>query len=542
MTAATVRPQPANPSATGPALAWLTYRQVWRGAALLAVIVTGLSAVVAVQYQTTFADALDTGALRALAENPSIRVLFGEPLALDDPGGFTVWRTGTPVLVLCGMWALLTATRVTRGAEDSGHWDLVLGGRARMADLVAWCTAVLTVAASVSAAGIGAALIAAGTDATGAVLHGLCVFGSTVTFAGVGVLTAQLLGSRSAATGAACAVVGVCLLLRMLADGVPALAWTAWLTPFGLAARAAPYAENRVVPLLTLAGMAITPVIAALIVAHRRDLGGAVYVRSDSRAARTRLLGSVPAFAVRRALAPTMGWAVGIAAYFVLIGALTSAIVRFLEQNPRFADLAATAGFGGLGSVTGFAAAIFAVLAIPAGLYAATRIAAMAADEKARRWTSLHALPLSRYQLAGAEVAVTALGVAILLTVAAMAMWIGAVSTGAPLGLSDAFAGTFNLMPVALLALGAATLALGWYPHAVAAIGAIPVVGGGFLLDIIATSVGAPTWVRALSPFAHLAAVPETAPNILTGIILTAIAAATTALGLLGYAHRDLHD
>ncbi|MGY0498325.1 ABC transporter permease [Nocardia sp. FBN12] len=541
MTAATVQPHPAIPSAIGPALAWLTYRQVWRGAALVAAIVTGLSAMVAVQYQTTFADTLDPGALRALAENPAVRVLFGEPRALDDPGGFTVWRTGTPALVLCGVWALTSATRLTRGEEESGRWDLVLGGRVRIVDMVAWCTAILTVAALLSAVGIGAALIATGTDASGAVMHGLCVLGSTVTFAGVGVLAAQLLGSRSAATGAACAVVGLSLLLRMLADGVSALAWTAWFTPFGLAARAAPYAENRVTPVLALAGLAIAPAVAALIVARRRDLGGAVFVRSDTRAPRTRLLGSVPAFAVRRALAPTMGWAVGIAAYFVLIGALTSTIVSFLEQNPRFADLAATAGFGGLGSVTGFAAALFALLAIPVGLYAATRIAAMAADEKARRWTPLHALPLSRYQLAGAEIAVIALGVAGLLTTAASAMWIGAVSTGAPLGLRDAFAGAFNLVPVVLLALGAATLGLGWYPHAVAAIGAVPVVGG-FLLDVIAASTDAPTWLREISPFAHLAAVPDTGPNLLASVILTVIAAATTALGLLGYTHRDLHD
>lgn len=540
MSAETVYPHRATVPPTVPAVAWLTYRQVWRGAALVAVTVTGLSAVVAVQYQTTFADVLDSGALRALAENPAIRVLFGEPRALDEAGGFTVWRTGTPVLVLCGVWALSSATRLTRGEEESGRWDLVLGGRVRMVDLVAWCTTVLTVAAMVSGVGIGAALIATGTDSSGAVVYGLCVLGSTATFVGVGTLAAQLLGSRSAATGTACAVLGASLLLRMLADGVSALAWTAWFTPFGLAARAAPYAENRIAPLLALAGLAIAPAIAALIVAQRRDLGGAVCMRPDSRGPRTRLLGSVPAFAVRRALAPTAGRATGIAAYFVLIGALASTIVRFLDENPRFADLAATAGFGSLGSATGFAAAIFALLAIPTGLYAATRIAAMAADEKARRWTPLHALPLSRYQLAGAEIGVTALGVAGLLTTAALAMWVGAVSTGAALGLSDAFAGAFNLMPVVLLALGAATLALGWYPHAVAAIGAVPVVGG-FLLDVVAASTDAPAWVHQISPFAHLADVPNTGPNVLAGIVITALAVATTVLGLLGYAQRDLH-
>ncbi|MEV0293522.1 hypothetical protein [Nocardia sp. NPDC050710] len=102
----------------------------------MAVTAAGMSALVASQYQTTFADAIDTNAIRALAENPAIRVLFGTPRALDDPGGFTVWRTGTPVLVLSGVWALLAATRVTRGEEDAGRWDLLLGGAVRAVDLL----------------------------------------------------------------------------------------------------------------------------------------------------------------------------------------------------------------------------------------------------------------------------------------------------------------------------------------------------------------------------------------------------------------------
>ncbi|MEK8110427.1 hypothetical protein NKG94_51120 [Micromonospora sp. M12] len=40
--------------------------------------------------------------MAALARNPAIRTLFGEPVALDQPGGFTVWRTGTVLAVLLG--------------------------------------------------------------------------------------------------------------------------------------------------------------------------------------------------------------------------------------------------------------------------------------------------------------------------------------------------------------------------------------------------------------------------------------------------------
>ncbi|PXX59696.1 ABC-2 type transport system permease protein [Nocardia tenerifensis] len=525
--------------APGRAAARLARRQAQRGVLFVTAIAAGMSALVAFQYRTVFAGTIDTEAIRALAENPAIRVLFGAPLALSDPGGFTVWRTGTPVLVLCGVWALLAATRLTRGEEDAGRWELLLSGRLRSLDVLARVTATLWLAAAVIGAAVGTALVLTGTDPLGAFLHAACVFGTTAAFAGMGLLAAQLMPSRAAATWLASAAVGLSLLLRMLADGVAGFAWVAWLTPFGLGARTAPYAENRVAPVLVLLLFVVVPAACALALAQRRDIGGAVIALSSTRAPRTRLLGSVPGFAIRRAVWPTAGWALGIGAYCLLIGALISSILEFMKENPRFAELAATAGFGGLGSATGFAAAIFAILALPAGGYAASRIATAVADEKARRWTALHALPLSRYRLAGVEIAITAGGLLILLITAAVAMWAGAVLTGAPLTLGDALAGALNIAPVALLALGAAVLASGWYPAAVSAIGAIPVVGG-FLLDVTAQSTGAPRWIQQISPFAHLAAVPDTAPDWGASATLVVVIIAAIALGMYGYARRDL--
>ncbi|MEV0027953.1 polyketide antibiotic transporter [Nocardia sp. NPDC050793] len=527
--------------ATAPrrALAWLTARQVLRGTILVALTAAGMSAIVAGQYEAAFADALDTGALRALAENPSIRVLFGTPLALDDPGGFTVWRTGTPISVLGAVWALLAATRITRGEEDAGRWDLLLAGRVRMVDLVAQCILTLVAAAAVIGMAVGIALIVTGTDAAGALVHGIGVFGSALVFATVGLLAAQLLPFRAAAAGVTGGVVGMCLLLRMLADGVTELSWIAWITPFGLTARAAPYAGNRYQPLLVLVGGGVLLAIATLAAARTRDLGGAMIVPAATRPPRRRLLGSLSAFAVRRARSTTTAWAVGVGAYFLLIGALISAIIEFLDKNARFADLAATAGFAGLNSATGFAAAMFSLLTIPAGLFAVTRLETMAADEKARHWTALYALPISRNRLLGNEIAVTATAVALLLVTAAVAMWTGAALTGAPLSIGAALAGALNAAPIAWLALGAAAVALGWYPPAVGAIGALPVVGG-FLLNVVDHSVPVPSWLATLSPFAHLAAVPHTPPDWTASGALTATAIALTALGLLGYQRRDL--
>jgi ABC-2 type transport system permease protein len=382
-------------------------------------------------------------------------------------------------------------------------------------------------------------LIAAGTDTRGAICYAAGVFGATLTFATVGFLAAQAMPSRSAAVGVAVAYLGTALLLRMLADGISALAWTAWLTPLGLVARLAPYAENRVAPLLVLGGYAATLAAAALTAAGHRDLGTGLLSMSTRRSARTRLLGSVGGFAVRRGLRPTAGWLLGVGAYFLLVGAMIASILGFFDQSPRFAELAAAAGFSGLDSAEGFAAALFGLLAIPTGLYSATRLGAFVSHERARRWTTLLASPVPRRHLLMSEILMTAGGLVVLHATAATAMWVGATTTGAPLGFTAALAGALNTAPIAALALGAAALAVGWVPAWVSAVGAIPVVGG-FLVNVVAESMRAPAWVRGLSPFVHIPPVPSAAPDWAATTTLLVISAVLAILGVAGYVRRDV--
>jgi ABC-2 type transport system permease protein len=122
---------------------------------------------------------------------------------------------------------------------------------------------------------------------------------------------------------------------------------------------------------------------------------------------------------------------------------------------------------------------------------------------------------------------------------AAVAMWCGAVATGAPLGIRAALAGAFNTAPIAWLSLAAAAFAIGWIPGAVAAVGAVPVVGG-FLLNIVAQNAAAPGWLMTLSPFGHLSLVPNAPPDWAAILTLTGIGALVCAVGVGGYARRDL--
>ncbi len=541
MTAATL---PGSPVAAVPqraperAVSRLAVRQLRRGAVVVALICGVMSAVVASQYEM-ISSLLDESGLRAMAGNPIERILLGPPVALDDPGGFTVWRTGTPVLVFASGWILLATTRITRGEEDAGRWNLLLAGRLRMADVVVRYLAALAGSATLIGVAVAAGLLAARTEPAGAMIHAAGITCVTLTFATAALLAAQVMPGRSGATGLTVAALGVALALRMIADGSHQLAWLSWATPFGLIARTAPYADNRIVPLIVLGAFPIVLAGAALFATRHRDLGEGIVAVPDSRPPRTRLSQSIGGFAVRRTALTTLGWATGIAAFFLLSGALLASILQFFQTNARIAELAAAAGVSGLDSVNVFAASLFSLLAVPTGLYAAMRLATMVADEKAGRWTLLFAQPIPRVRLLSAEIAVTVGGVVALHCSAATAMWIGAKITGAPLQFTDSFAGALNSLPVALLATGAAAVGVGWLPSGAGALGAVPIVGG-FLLTPIAQTTNAPGWVANLSPWGHLAAVPETPPHWAATTIFLLIGAVLTALGVCGYVRRDI--
>jgi ABC-2 type transport system permease protein len=495
-----------------------------------------MSALVVSMYHS---QALDPTALQALARNLAIRTLFGEPVALDDAGGFTVWRTGTFLAVLLAVWSLLAATRITRGEEDSGRWNLLLSGRTTLPDAVRGHLGVLAVVPLLVGAATAAAMIAAGAGVTGSLLHGTGLTAAGFFFVAVGGLTAQLFGNRSAANGAAAAVVVLGLLVRMVGDGVTALGWLRWTSPFGLAALTRPFDSDRWLPLSVLVSAGVLLLVLTARLAARRDVGGAIIAGPGGRPPRTALLGSVAGFAVRRTVRPFAGWAAGVAAYFLLIGLVARSMTDFLTANPQFAQAAAQAGFT-LGSVEGYAATLFALLAIPVAVFVASHFTALAADETSRRLTLLLAAPVTRTRLLAAEAAVATGAALALVLVAGLAVWAGTATVGAGLSLGDALAGAVNVMPVVLLCLGAAVLALGWVPRAVGGIGSLPATGG-FLWLVIADSIQAPGWVGSLSPFAHLAAVPATGPHWIPAAVMTALGALGVAAGIVGYRHRDLH-
>jgi ABC-2 type transport system permease protein len=521
------------------ASARLAIRQIRRGWLIVLVLVSALSAIVVVQYRYTFTDPAQVASLGVLAPNPAIRVLFGVPLALDSAGGFTVWRTGTFAAVTVASWGLLVATQITRGEEQAGRWALLLTGRHRLPSVVVHHLVVLLGTQMIMGSALAVSLIAAGAGTRGALIYGAGIALVGALFVAIGTWCAQLVDDRRTASGIATAFLGVGLLMRMVADGAEQLAWLAWLTPFGLLAEAEPYAANRLLPLALLVIMVFAAAGLTVLAAAHRDVGSGLITGATTRHGRFRLLRSLPGFAVRRTLPAALGWAVGLGAYFLLIGLLARSLTDFLIANPRFAELAEQAGFASLTTVQGYVAALFALLAIPLGVFAASRLGVDAADEAQGRLAAVFSRALSRSRWSLVHLVVLVVFVVALAATAGVATLAGATLANANLQLTEALAGTLNVVPVAALCLGAAQLAMGWMPRAVLAVGATP-AAGGFLLTVLTQTFGWQHWLGQLSPFAHLAAVPATSPNWAGAAGMMGIAAVFAGLGIAGFVSRDL--
>jgi ABC-2 type transport system permease protein len=529
---------PQTGAAPGRAVTRLAIRQIRRSGLIVATLAVGMTALVAATFQQVITDPAAARSLEALTGNPAIRTLFGEPGALDTTGGYTVWRVGTAVGVLLAVWAILATTRITRGEEDAGRWDVLLAGRVPLRTVVVRHLGAVMLVPAATGCAISGALLLAGTPAPGALVHGAGTALLGLFAVAVAALAAQIFPARASATGTAVAVLGVGLLARMIGDGLTELSWLRWLSPFGLLALSSPYRQNHLAPLLVLFAATTAITAAAVAATGRRDVRGGLVAAASGRRARLGLLGSVETFAIRRVLRPLTGWAAGIGAYYLLIGLTAVSVTDFLADNPALADQAGRAGFQ-LGAVAGFTATLFAILAMPAGGFVAVRLAAFVTAETDRRLTLLAAQPISRTRLLAAEIAATTGAATILVTVAGSATWAGIAATHGDLPLTAALHGAWNTLPIVLLSLGAAVFATGWAPRRVGVIGALPATGG-FLLLVIAESIAAPAWVHDISPFAHLAPVPLTAVDWTASTAMLSLAVALTIAGAVGYRRRDL--
>jgi ABC-2 type transport system permease protein len=497
----------------------------------------------AISYSRVYRTAAERQRLAAtFGANHASGALFGPAPRLQTVGGFTAFKVSMLLIIVGAIWGLLTSTRLLRGDEDAGRWELLLGGpvtRARAAGQVLaglaagagaiWAlTALLTVAAGRSAAvhfGVRESLYFA-----------LATVATAVMFLAVGAVTSQLAPNRGQAAGYATGFLGVSYGLRMVADAGTGLHALIWVSPLGWAEQLQPLTAPRPLALIPIAAFTAALAVLAVLLAGRRDVGAGMWPDRSSRAPRVRLLSGATGLTARLTFPATLGWAAGVAVAAVLIGTVAKAAGATIEGSER--QIFARLGAPGSGAAA-FSGIAFLILAIVIAFQAAAVVSAARAEESEGRLDHVFAAPVSRSRwLAGRLLTGT---VALILSglAAGVFTWTGEAAQGRGISFPAALDAGLNVIPPALFALGIGALALGVWPRRAATVVYV-VLGWSVLIQFAGGFAAQNHWVLDTSLFHQMASAPAVPPDWQVNGMLTGLGLAAMFLGTSAFAHRDL--
>ncbi len=535
----------ARPAAT--VIARLTARKAVRSGVAWGYVFGALIASSAVSYTRIYQTQAARAALAAAyGSNKATSALFGPAPQLQTVAGFTAFKIGMTLLLLGAVWGLLTATRLLRGEEDDGRWELLLAGptsRRRaaaqaLAGLAAgacalWAlTAILTVAVGLDSG----VRIAAGP----ALYFALAMTVTAVMFLAVGALASQLASTRRQAASYAAAFLGACYALRMIADAGVGLHGLIWASPLGWAEQLRPFAGPQPLALLPIAAFTAALAVAAVRLAGLRDAGAGILPDSSRSAPRLRLLSGPAGLAIRLARPVVVGWWTAIALSALLFGLIARSAGSTISGSSAQGVLAKLGASGsGTDAVLGVC---FLVLAVLVAFAAAGQVTAARAEESSQRLDHLLAGPISRSRWLGGRLLVTVGELLAAGAAAGVFAWLGAASQHAGTSLTTLLKAGLNLIPPAITIGGIGVLAFGAWPRRTAAVVYV-VLAWSVLADIAGGFGGsgpASRWLLDTSVFHQLTSAPAAAPNWTANGIMVAIGVGCALLGGLAFNQRDL--
>jgi ABC-2 type transport system permease protein len=326
-------------------------------------------------------------------------------------------------------------------------------------------------------------------------------------------------------------------LVRVIADTSTGLGWLRWTTPLGwteeLRAFADPDPAVLVLPVVSGALL----LVAAGLIAARRDVGPGLLRGRDRSVARLHLLSSPTSLALRGELGSIAAWLVGTGAFALVIGLLSTSftaenIPKSLREQLEKLGASITTPAGAIGLY--FLLFVFAV-----SLFACAQIAAARSDEADQRLETLFALPVSRRRWLAGRLLLASAGAALIALTAGTLAWAGGGSQHAGISLARMLEAGANCLPAGLLFLGLAALAFALLPRASVGI-AYGLVSVAFVWELFGGLLGAPRWLLDLTPFEHVGLVPAQPFRVGASGVMLALAALTMLAAAWIFDRRDL--
>ena len=483
---------------------------------------------------------------RAYGSNFAMNALLGSERAVNTAAGFASWRFVGILSVLGSVWGLLTATRLMRGEEEAGRYDLLLAGQTTRRR-----------AGGQELAGLGAGLLALfSLTALGAVITGRspaagfslgqCLYFSVTLVAGaamflaIGALASQLASTRRRAASMAGVVFGMAYALRMVADTNQGLHWLMWLSPLGWIEEARPLTDPDPVALLPVLALLIAVTAMTLHLAGTRDLGAASLPGHDSSKPHLALLGGSTALAVRLMRPTALGWLLAVVAFAVLIGTTAESSAKDATGSQGIGQ--AIGRLGGHGSLVADNLGLtFLILAFLIALISVGQITAMRTEEAEGYLENLLVRPVRRTSWFAGRLSLSLVLLVSAGMLAGIGAWAGAASQHSGVRFGSLVAAGLNIVPPGVLLLGLGALTLGAWPRRTTAI-VYGYLAWSFLVEFAGGVVHTSHWLLDTSVFFHMVPAPATSPDWLSAAIITGLGILAALLGGLLLCHRDLQN
>lgn len=521
------------------------FGQLWIGASVWSLVFGGSAAASALNYVSSFPTIAARQQIAATTgKDTGFAVLLGPVSAVGTVGGYTVYKCFVFLTTIGAIWALLATTRLLRGEEDAGRWQLVLAGNTR---------ASRATAATLTALGAGVAVIFAGTTVIvmlagrnsklgfgfgETALYGLSIAIAPAVFVGVGALTSQLGRTRRVATGLGACVFGVTFVVRMIADSGPQTRWLLWATPFGWTELVRPFTRNDPWPLLPAAAAALALCVGASILASRRDVGDGVLSSADVSLPRAFGLRSPVGLAVRLERAVLGAWCVGAAVAAFALGVIAKVTTGTVPAS--FDNYLKK--FGAHGSfLDQYLGVAFLLLATTVALISANQVGAASDEETSGRLVHVLAQPTDRRMLFAGRLVLSAAAILSASLLAGFAAWLGAATQGINAGLGPMIGAGLNVVPVSLVALGIGAAMLSVAPRAAVST-VYAVVIGSLVIDLLGSTIPGIRWLEHVSLFHYMALVPAQDADARALVLTIAVAVALCVVATILFARRDMQS
>ncbi len=529
----------------GTVVARLTAKRAVRSGTLWGYIFGATVASSAITYTSSYKSPVARSRLAAaFGHNAAFDALFGPAHHLETVAGYTSYKCLGFLSIVGAIWGLMTGTKLLRGEEDAGRWELLLAGqttrRGAAAQALAGLGAGLAVVFTLTAA---AAVLVGRTSkvhlsATAGTFFALALVSSAAVFLAGGALASQLAATRRRAAAYAAVAFGACYALRMVADSGAGLEWLRWATPLGWVEQMQPLTAPDPVPLVPMGALVVVLSVLAVHLAGTRDLSASTFLDRSSAPLRTRLLGGPGRLAARLTRPTLLGWGTAFFVTALLMGYIAKAAGSALTASSSVEQALSRIGAAGTGPDV-YLGVAFLIMAIMAAFMTAGQLATTRAEEGEGRLDHLLVRPVSRSSWFGGRMTATAAAVAGGGALAGMAAWIGTASQHAGVSITTTLEAGLNIVPPALCVLGAGALALGMVPR-LTSVAVYGLVGWSAFIEFVGGLTSFNHWLLDTSLFHQMTAAPAVAPNWTVDAVLVGVGVAATLVGMAAFSRRDL--